>query len=126
MAMGDTILVVEDDVDIRFLVTTHLHLAGFTVVEATTAAEALDLLAGAPPAAMVTDLGLPGMDGADLVGRVRRRAQTRGLPIVVLTAVSNSDRRVRDVLREEGVALHFKPPDWASVLADLRRLINAT
>jgi CheY-like chemotaxis protein len=65
------VLLVEDDVLVRLLAVEALTDGGFDVAEAADAPEALRLLDGTEFDLMVTDVGLPGMNGAELAARVR-------------------------------------------------------
>jgi two-component system, OmpR family, KDP operon response regulator KdpE len=78
-----TILVVEDDRALRTTLTATLKAAGWRVVEAETAAEALRWHAHHAPDVVLLDLGLPDRDGMDVIAALRSTAAT---PIVVLTA----------------------------------------
>ncbi len=79
-----TILVVDDEPKIVELARDYLEHAGFGVVTATDGAAALDhVRRPAPPDLIVLDLGLPEVDGLEVVREVRRRGD---LPIVILTA----------------------------------------
>lgn len=80
------ILLVEDEVFIRFANADWLREAGYAVIEAAGAAEALDILAtGQPLALLATDITMPGeIDGLGLAARVRR--ERPGTPVVLLSA----------------------------------------
>lgn len=81
------VLVVEDDPDVRGLVTTRCRKAGHQVVEVADAAAALEVLAerGAPDVA-VLDVGLPHVDGFELLGRIRALPGLADVPVIFLTA----------------------------------------
>jgi len=76
------ILLVEDSPAERALVRKTLLLAGHQVVEATTGTQALDLIERAPFDAVVLDMGLPDMPGADVIIAIHQRFTT--LPVVAL------------------------------------------
>jgi two-component system KDP operon response regulator KdpE len=78
-----TILVVEDDRALRLTLSATLKAAGWRVVEAETAAEALRWHAHYAPDVVLLDLGLPDRDGMEVIAALRAGAAT---PIVVLTA----------------------------------------
>jgi DNA-binding response OmpR family regulator len=65
------VLVVDDDEAIRSLLVVTLTAAGFRVVEATTGADALELLAQGPVAVAVVDAAMPDMDGLEVAARIR-------------------------------------------------------
>lgn len=86
-----SILVVEDDTDIQQLVSYNLIKAGYNVTCADSGEEALELLARERVDAMLLDLMLPGKDGMEVCRTVRDREETRGLPIIMLTAKGEED-----------------------------------
>lgn len=81
-----TVLVVEDDEDILTLVTKRLRLDGYEVVEARDGEEALDLAREWQPSIAVLDLGLPGIDGIEVLRRIRADDELCSMLVVLLTA----------------------------------------
>lgn len=77
------ILVVEDEQPIRRFLRITLESQGYAVTEAPTAALGLQRAAEEPPDAVVLDLGLPDMDGLQVIGRLREWST---IPIIVLSA----------------------------------------
>ncbi len=86
-----TILVVEDDPHIRKFLRISLEAHGFTVHEARLAAEGLQLCAEVTPDLLILDLGLPDMDGKELIQRLREWSE---LPIIVLSVRSDEAEKV--------------------------------
>ena len=84
--MAPSILVVEDDPDIRELLSFTISRAGFDLAVAETAEEALRMLDSGLPELMVIDWMLPGMDGIALAKYLRSDSLTSALPIIMLTA----------------------------------------
>ena len=84
--MPTSILVVEDEQEIRDLLVFTLLRDGYEVVEAETAEVALEKIDNSLPDLVLVDWMLPGMDGIDLAKRLRRDELTAHLPIVMLTA----------------------------------------
>jgi DNA-binding response OmpR family regulator len=87
-----TVLVVEDERDIREVLRRYLERAGLSVLTTGTGAEAIRLLTSAPPDLVVLDLGLPDVDGTDVLREVRAAGS---IPVVVLTARSALEDRIR-------------------------------
>ena len=86
------VLVIEDDNDIRRLITESLTSAGLDVVTAVDAAQALRTALARKPAAVVLDIGLPDYDGTTFVARWReRRPDANEVPILIVSG--RSDRR---------------------------------
>jgi two-component system, OmpR family, KDP operon response regulator KdpE len=89
--MSLTVLVVEDDGEIRRVLRASLAAEGFEVLTAVSVSEATALLEHARPDVVVLDLGLPDGDGAELVHRIRR---TSSLPIVIASARHQEAERI--------------------------------
>ena len=86
------VLVIEDDNDIRRLITDALRNAGLDVVAAVDAGQALRTALARKPAAVVLDIGLPDFDGTQFVARWReRRPDASDVPIVIVSG--RADRR---------------------------------
>jgi DNA-binding response OmpR family regulator len=81
------VLVIEDDTDIRKLITEALEGVGLDVVSAVDGGQALRTALARTPAAVVLDIGLPDFDGTQFVARWReRRPDANEVPIVVVSA----------------------------------------
>jgi signal transduction histidine kinase/DNA-binding NarL/FixJ family response regulator len=123
---GVRVLVVDDEGDARDLVATALSARGAAVTTASSAAEALVRLAGGSFAAMVSDVGMPDVDGYELVARVRAATQAQGvrLPAVALTAYSREEDRRRAM--EAGFDAHVaKPVDPSRLVEVVAALVQA-
>ena len=93
-SMTGNILVVEDEVDIQEIVSYNLEKAGFTVAAVESGEAALELIRKGLPDLIVLDLMLPGMDGLDVCRLLKQDAETRDLPILMLTARAEEVDRV--------------------------------
>lgn len=87
----DRILVVDDEPRIQRFLRLALEAAGYDVVEAITGAEALKTAVTAAPALVILDLGLPDMDGKDVIARLRAWSQ---VPIIILSARDNETEKI--------------------------------
>ena len=92
-----TVLVADDDADIRDLVAFKLEQAGYRVVAVADGVQALDAVRADLPDLAVLDLMMPGLSGLDVCAEIRRDAASAHLPVIMLTA------RVQ----EQDVALGF-------------------
>ena len=81
-----TVLVVEDDPDIRELLRFTLERAGLKVVEAESGEDALTVLDGPQPSVAIIDWMLPGINGVELTQRLRKDPLTSAMPLIMLTA----------------------------------------
>jgi two-component system cell cycle response regulator DivK len=84
--MSRTILVVEDNARNRKLLRAILRFRGFEVIECEDGAPSLELAKKHKPALVLMDIELPTMDGITALGRLRADPQTRGIPVVAVTA----------------------------------------
>lgn len=89
------VLVVDDSLTARALHRTILETGGFTVHTAGSAAQALEQLRGATYDVVVCDIGMEGMDGFALTRTLRARADTREVPIVLVSAHDGDAERTR-------------------------------
>ena len=83
-----TILVADDEEDLRELVTYRLTRSGYKVIGAGDGLQALELAAERTPDLMVLDVMMPKLDGYELTRRVRAEAALRSIPVILLTARS--------------------------------------
>jgi PAS domain S-box-containing protein len=105
---GVRLLVVDDEPDARGLLRRVLEESGATVELAESADAALRSLAGGPPDVLVSDIGMPGKDGYQLIREARKVAGCERLPAVALTAFARSTDRTRALLA--GYQVHVAKP----------------
>jgi two-component system KDP operon response regulator KdpE len=87
------ILVIEDDLQIRRFLRTALNAEHYRLREALTGSDGITLFVAQRPDVIVLDLGLPDIDGIDVIERVRRANQT--VPIIVLSARSHEREKIK-------------------------------
>ncbi len=90
-----TVLLVEDEAQLRRVLKDLLERDGFVVEEAQDGAEALVQVDRVAPDVVVLDLNLPGLDGYGVLSRMRRQPATAEIPVIVLTAKGDEDNEVR-------------------------------
>jgi two-component system response regulator GlrR len=118
-----TVLVVDDDPDVLRLIEIRLSAAGYGVVAAASAEQALARMSVARPRVVVTDLRMDGMDGMALYEAIRKEYPT--LPVIVLTAHGTIPDAVAAVQR--GVFGYLtKPFEARELLAAIERALAAT
>jgi len=93
-----TLLVVEDDEAVRELIVTTLTGAGYAVTTAKDGVDALDMLRTSTPEGILLDINMPRMDGFSLLQHLQRNAETRDLPVLMLTAQTDPEDIRRGVL----------------------------
>ncbi len=115
-----SLLLVEDEPDTAEFVKSLLETHGATVLLATSAREALDMLSRAHVDVLISDIGLPEMDGYQLIEQIRRKdsAEGGGILAVALTAFARSEDRTRAFLA--GYQAHLaKPIESAELVATI-------
>jgi DNA-binding response OmpR family regulator len=119
------ILVADDDDDILLLVTTRLRRDGFDVVSASSGDRALDLARERKPTLAVLDIGMPGLDGLEVLEQIRADEELRGMLVILLTAKAQES----DVRRgyESGADAYVKKPfSPAELSTRVRALLDGT
>jgi CheY-like chemotaxis protein len=111
-----TVLVAEDDPDIRMLVVFRLGLAGHHVIEAANGIEALELIRTRRPDGVVLDVSMPGMTGLEVCAAVRADPDDnlRRMPLLILSAYANE--REIDAGLQAGADLYLTKPFTAAEL----------
>ena len=124
---GVRILVVDDDADALTLVQEILETTGATVDTAQSGEQALDCIEKEKPDVLLADLGMPQMNGFELIDRVRRSSQraVREMPAAALTAYARSEDRVKAL--RSGFQMHLtKPIDPGELMAAMASLARRT
>jgi two-component system nitrogen regulation response regulator GlnG len=115
------VLIIDDEEAVCWALKRAFERAGHRVTVASSAEEGLDAAAAKRPDAVILDVRLPGMDGLEALGRLRRL--TNDAPVIVITAHGNLSTAVRAV---EGGAFDYlaKPLDLSQALDAVSRALN--
>jgi hypothetical protein len=117
------LLVVDDDDDTREFLIALLEEEGAMVRSASSVAEALAELESSWPDVLLSDIGMPGADGYDLIARVREMEVLRGgmMPAIALTAYARESERQQAL--EAGFQMHLsKPVEVSQLIAGIANL----
>jgi PAS domain S-box-containing protein len=120
---GTHVLAVDDDRDALRLLKEVLEAAGATVTTATSSRAVLEIVATDRPDVLIADVGLPLMDGYELIRQLRTSPLTavRDIPAAALTAYARSEDRARAL--QSGFEMHLaKPIDPAELIAAIQSL----
>lgn len=123
--MKPLILIVEDESALQKLLAYNLQAAGFEVAQAHDGEEALTLIEERLPDLLLLDWMLPGMSGLEICRGLRRRTETQGLPIIILTARGEESDRLRglETGADDFITKPFSPAELiARIRAVLRRV----
>jgi DNA-binding response OmpR family regulator len=115
------VLVADDDEDILLLVTTRLKRDGFEIVQASNGDQALAVARERRPALAVLDIGMPGLDGVEVLEQIRADGDLRAMKVLLLTAkAQESDvRRGFDAGADAYVKKPFSPADLSARVREL-------
>jgi PAS domain S-box-containing protein len=122
---GVNVLVVEDEADTRELVTVVLEQYGATVMAVASAEEALETFNQLTPDLLVSDIGMPGLDGYRFMRQIREMQQTqkRSIPAIALTAYVGEYNRQQAL--QAGFQHHLsKPVDPEALVKAISGLVN--
>jgi CheY-like chemotaxis protein len=124
---GTRILAVDDDRDALVMLSEILQATGAQVSAVDSAATALEALEAVRPDVLVADLGMPRMDGFELIAQVRRHLDgaLRDVPAAALTAYARSEDRARAL--RSGYQIHLsKPIDPVELMTAIAALVRRT
>jgi signal transduction histidine kinase len=122
---GLRVLVVDDEADARDIVSAILGEAGAEVATASSSREAIDVIDQWKPDILISDIGMPGESGYDLIEKVRALPQDKGgrIPAIALTAYARTQDRLR--ILSSGFQMHvpkpIEPIELAMVVASLAK-----
>ncbi|MEL6900249.1 MAG: response regulator [Cyanobacteria bacterium J06606_4] len=119
---GSQILVVDDNPDLRAYVSSVLQRQGYQVRTAEQGAAGLEMANSYGPDLIITDLMMPGVNGLEMIERIRKDAALQGTPIILLTAKVDNETRLEGM--EQGADAYLsKPFNDRELLAEVRNLL---
>lgn len=118
-----TILIIDDDVEIRQLARAFLARGGATVIEADSGEAGVSTAERARPDVILLDAQLPGMDGAATLAHLRQAPLTASIPVIFLTATSRLDER-QHLESLDALGIISKPFNPLTLSASVRDLLN--
>jgi CheY-like chemotaxis protein len=117
---GDYVLVVDDNGDVRRLVTDLLDSMGLPARQAKDGAEALEQVRQEMPRAIVLDLMMPVMDGFTVLTHLKATAGGADIPVILLSAIAEDSPAIRGLPNVKGI---LRKGNFA--VSDLRALITS-
>jgi DNA-binding response OmpR family regulator len=114
-----TVLICEDDANLRTLVRLALGEDGYRFFEAPDGPSGLELARRIQPDLIVLDLMLPGRSGIDVLRELRSRDEFAGTPVLVISAWSHSDEAAVDAGADRFVAKPFDPDELRDAAVEL-------
>ncbi len=111
------VLLVEDSADVLYVMQIDLEWRGFVVDTAISGVDALVISNQHPPDVIVSDLGMPMMDGFEFIRRVRRTPDLKSIPAIALTGAS-MDWEIQQAI-SDGFTTHLMKPVATEHLAEM-------
>jgi len=121
--MDQTVLVVDDDPDVRFIIKAVLERLGYEVLDTPLGVRALQLAHNIHPTLILCDMMMPSMDGIEVLRALRARPETASIPVIMLTVVEEPEMQ-KQALKAGANDFLSKPVD-IEVLEDRVRSLAA-
>ena len=121
--MSKKILVADDEAHIRHIVSMKLTNAGFEVVTAADGEEALEVTLAENPDLIITDFQMPYMTGLEFSMRLREKAQSKEIPVLMLTA-RGFDIEPHEMMAAGIVGVLSKPFSPREILAKVQEALG--
>jgi two-component system cell cycle response regulator DivK len=119
---GELILIIEDNEKNRKLERDILQFHGYRTMEADTAEEGIGLAQATPPALILMDIQLPGMNGIAALHHLRADPRTRGIPVIAVTASAMTHDR-QQIMAAGFDGYQAKPIDVTQFVAAVRQAV---
>ena len=120
---GELVLIVEDNEKNRKLERDILQFHGYRTVEADTAEEGIRLAQATPPALVLMDIQLPGMNGIEALHQLRADPRTRAIPVIAVTA-SVMDRDRQKIMAAGFDGYQAKPIEVTGFVTAVRQMLD--
>ena len=119
--MSKSILIVDDSASLRQVVNIALSGAGYTIIEACDGKDALSKLNGDKIHLIISDVNMPNMDGITFVKEVKKLANYKFTPIIMLTTESQADKKKegQDAGAKAWVVKPFQPEQMLAAVSKL-------
>jgi two-component system, chemotaxis family, chemotaxis protein CheY len=119
--LAKTILIVDDSAGIRKIVSFTLESAGYEVIEGVDGADALTKLAGQKVHLIICDVNMPNMDGISFVREIKRSADYKFIPIIMLTTESQERKKLEGQAAgaKAWIVKPFQPDQMLSAVSKL-------
>jgi DNA-binding response OmpR family regulator len=122
--MLNRVVVVDDDKEVQEIVTFALSRNGFEVVVASNGQQLQDVLAAHIPDLIILDVMMPGLDGYQIFGSLRKNVVTRHVPVIIMTA--HAEDIYERISLDLGAAVHItKPFHPLELVGRVQKLLEA-
>ena len=119
-----TILIVEDDKDLREAITTGLTAESFTVLQAKDGVEGYELALKEHPDVILLDIMMPNMNGHEALAKIRNDSWGKDAKVIFLTALSDAENVVQAVEKGSEEYIVKSNASLADIVATVKRIIH--
>ena len=120
--MANTILVIDDELDILTLAIARLETSGYNVLKAETAEEGLAILKKKRPDLILLDILLPGMQGDELCRMLKKDSRLKSIPVILFTAsIVRVPAKIKEIGADDYIIKPFEPD---MLIYKIKRLID--
>ena len=119
--MGDKVLVVDDELDIRSILSDFLPGEGYQVLLAVNGEEAIDLAKKEIPQVILLDVRMPGIDGVETCRRLKAEEETKFIPVIMITAYTDNKMDAIDAGADDFV---YKPLDLVELSIRIKSILR--
>ncbi|MEN3336095.1 MAG: hypothetical protein V7641_5460 [Blastocatellia bacterium] len=119
--MPATLLIVEDNPDLRDLLATFLKMEGFAVRTAEDGEAGLRMIREQPPDLVITDIAMPKLDGISMIKELSRSPETKNLPVLVLSAYCGNNGT--EAMEAGATRAAYKPMQLEALLRMIEQLL---
>lgn len=125
-ALPLTVAVVDDDASIRRLVKHFLHASNYAVIEATSGAEARQVLSEYPWDVVILDRRFPDVDGVDLCREIKANPDFMSRYVIMLTGENEESHKIEglDLGADDYVTKPFRPPELLARIRAAKRIVD--
>ena len=120
--MGEKVLVVDDEFDIRDLLSRFLTEEGYEVILASNGEEAIELAERENPQVILLDIMMPGIDGIETCKRLKAEEKTRFIPVIMATVLWDTYAEAIDAGAEDFVTKPFHLAELSFRVQSIRRV----
>ena len=123
--MGNRIALIEDDPELREVLSSYLEKKGFEVYSAPSGFDIVAAVIGKKPSLVIVDLNLPGSGGDDVISTFKTRGMLDGVPVILISGCDEAE--VKRAAVSIGAAAYFcKPFDMDILLEAVKKHLSAT
>ena len=117
------ILIVDDDKDVLSVLEKRLTVEKYSVITANNGQDAIILAKAQRPDLIMLDIIMPGIDGAEVAGKLREDPETKNIPVIFLTCMLTPEEEKQKRHHVAGNIFIAKPYDIKELLSEIKKIV---